>query len=167
MTWQTPQLLQLHLETRRHKDKENGLYDWVLMAVTMRPCKRLDNPAPRRSLLPWKKSSRSWTKKRKRRFNLFVLQFTVALKEEDVKIEFWYFNQKHLQCLSTTVEIWGMFSVGILISYVCFCFYFVTDISKSGPFAMFITFLLFTFFIYKNHSTPFFLRFIIWWVKGE
>nr|XP_022333202.1 putative ATP-dependent RNA helicase TDRD9 [Crassostrea virginica] len=27
MTWQTPQLLQLHLETRRHKDKENGLYD--------------------------------------------------------------------------------------------------------------------------------------------
>lgn len=27
MTWQTPQLLQLHLETRRHKDKENALYD--------------------------------------------------------------------------------------------------------------------------------------------
>ena len=42
MTWQTPQLLQLHLETRRHKDKENGLYDWVLMAGTLQPCKRPD-----------------------------------------------------------------------------------------------------------------------------
>ncbi|XP_062595523.1 ATP-dependent RNA helicase TDRD9-like [Saccostrea cucullata] len=27
MTWQTPQLLQLHLETRRHKEKEDELYD--------------------------------------------------------------------------------------------------------------------------------------------
>lgn len=168
MTWQTPQLLQLHLETRRHKDKENGLYDWVLMAVTLRPCKRPDTQHQvdrcsrerkavdrelkrgRGDLICLFFSSQWLSKKRMSKLNFDILIKSTCsacpqlLRSERCSLLGYWFH------MSVFVYILLQISARVVLLPCLWLLYFVLN-----------------FFLYKNHSTPFCLRFIIWWVKGE